>query len=125
MSSTYVIVIRVIQGLVSGLAFPSVYNLFRVWTGLEERATLMSVVFSAVAGATVVNFPLASLLCKSGLDGGWPMVFYVPGNQICPYAITMYQNVLLCDRSYRIAVVSGLSTSCFWSPRQASENNAE
>lgn len=65
--------------MVSGFAFPSVYRIFNVWSSPEERATLMSIVYSAVAAATVVNYPLSSLLCETGLDGGWPMVFYVPG----------------------------------------------
>ena len=29
--------------------------------------------------ANIVTFPLSGLLCESGIDGGWPMVFYVPG----------------------------------------------
>jgi hypothetical protein len=32
--------------------------------------------------ANVVNFPLAATLCYSGMDGGWPMIFYVPGQQL-------------------------------------------
>ena len=29
--------------------------------------------------ANIVTFPLSGILCESGIDGGWPMVFYVPG----------------------------------------------
>ena len=76
--------IRVIQGLVSGLAFPSTYNLFGKWSSPEERATIMSVVFSGIPVAIIVNFPLSSALCESGIDGGWPMVFYIPGSTPCP-----------------------------------------
>ena len=71
--------VRVIQGLVSGLAFPSTYNLFSKWSSPEERATIMSLVFSGIPVAIIVNFPLSSALCESGIDGGWPMVFYIPG----------------------------------------------
>merc|ERR1719510_185678 len=39
----------------------------------------MSIVYSAIPLATIVNYPLSSFLCESGLDEGWPMVFYVPG----------------------------------------------
>ena len=70
---------RVIQGMVSGFAFPSVYRIFSVWSSPEERATLMSIVYTGVAFATVVNYPFSSLLCETDLDGGWPMIFYVPG----------------------------------------------
>ena len=71
--------IRVIQGLVSGLAFPSTYNLFNKWASPEERATIMSIVFSGIPIAIIVNYPLSSALCESGIDGGWPLVFYIPG----------------------------------------------
>ena len=72
-------VIRIIQGLVSGVAFPSLYNLFAVWSSPNERATLMSIVLSGLALANVVNLPFSAALCATGIDGGWPMVFYVPG----------------------------------------------
>ena len=75
----YVMVIRIIQGLVSGVAFPSLYNLFAVWSSPNERATLMSIVLSGLALANVVNLPFSAALCATGIDGGWPMVFYVPG----------------------------------------------
>lgn len=48
---SYVMIIRVLQGMVSGLAFPSMYNLFNVWASPDERATLMSLVFSGMATA--------------------------------------------------------------------------
>ena len=49
------------------------------WTGPDERATLMSISFAGIPTATVTIFPLTSWLCQSGVDGGWPMAFYVPG----------------------------------------------
>lgn len=73
------IVVRVLQGLASGLAFPSTYNLFNKWASPEERATIMSVVFSGIPVAIIVNYPLSSALCESNIDGGWPLVFYIPG----------------------------------------------
>ena len=85
--------LRVIQGMVSGFAFPSVYRIFSVWSSAEERATLMSIVYSAVAAATVVNYPLSSLLCETGLDEGWPMIFYVPG--LCGLILAAFFHVLV------------------------------
>ena len=61
------------------MAFPSLYNLFAVWSGPEERATLMSLVFSGISFANMINLPFSAGLCATGIDGGWPMVFYVPG----------------------------------------------
>jgi len=74
-----VICVRAAQGLVSGLSFPSVYALLGHWSSPAERATLMTFVYAGIPAACVANFPLASLLCETGVDGGWPMVFYVPG----------------------------------------------
>ena len=45
----------------------------------DERATLMSAVMSGIVLANVINLPLAGGLCATGIDGGWPMIFYVPG----------------------------------------------
>ena len=78
-SPALVVLVRVVQGLASGLSFPSLYNLFSVWTDPGERATLMSMAYAGIPTATVATFPLTSWLCYSGLDGGWPMAFYVPG----------------------------------------------
>ena len=74
-----VVVVRVLQGLASGLSYPSLYNLCSSWTDPGERATLMSIAYAGIPTATVATFPLTSWLCYSGLDGGWPMAFYVPG----------------------------------------------
>ena len=71
--------VTLILGLVSGLAVPSLYNLFAIWSGPEERATLMSIVFSGISFANMINLPFSAGLCATGIDGGWPMVFYVPG----------------------------------------------
>ena len=74
-----------IQGLVSGLAYPSTYNLFNKWSSPEERATIMSFVFAGIPVAIIVNYPFSSALCESGIDGGWPLVFYIPGNGYLVY----------------------------------------
>ena len=70
---------RIIQGLVSGVVFPSFYNLFSIWSSPEERATLMSIVMSGIVLANVINLPLAGALCATGIDPGWPMIMYTPG----------------------------------------------
>lgn len=72
--------LRIIQGLVSGVVFPSFYNLFSIWSSPEERATLMSIVMSGIVLANVINLPLAGALCATGIDRGWPMIMYTPGN---------------------------------------------
>ena len=64
------VAVRAIQGLFSGLAYPSTYNLFNKWTSPEERATIMSIVFAGIPVAIIVNYPLSSAFCESGIDGG-------------------------------------------------------
>merc|ERR1711953_527334 len=76
LDEAYVIVVRIVQGLVSGVAFPSLYNMFAVWSNKNERATLMSVVLSGLSLANVINLPFSAGLCATI---GWPAVFYVPG----------------------------------------------
>ena len=75
--SGFVFAIRIIQGLMSGLAIPSIYKMFGVWASPMERATLMAVVLSAEALASVINPPLSGYLCSTA--NGWPMIFYAPG----------------------------------------------
>merc|ERR1719320_2264992 len=84
------LLIRFVQGLASGLAFPSLYNLFTSWTSPEERATLMSMAYAGIPTATVATFPLSSWLCKSGIHGGWPMAFYVPGTTGLAWSALFY-----------------------------------
>ena len=74
-----IIALRIIQGLVSGVVFPSFYNLFSIWSSPDERATLMSIVMSGIVVANVINLPLAGALCATGIDRGWPMIIYTPG----------------------------------------------
>ena len=72
------------------MAFPSLYNLFAVWSGPDERATLMSIVFSGISFANMINLPFSAALCATGIDGGWPMVFYVPGALGLLWCVTFY-----------------------------------
>ena len=95
-SPSLLIGVRVLQGLASGLSFPGVYNLCTIWTHRKERATLMSVTFSALYAANVTTSPLTSWLCNSGIDGGWPMAFYVPGTTGAIWCILFY--VLIYSR---------------------------
>jgi len=73
------VVVRIFQGLVAGIAYLSVYSLLRNWSAPNERTTLMSLVWCGFPIALMINFPLSTALCHSGIDGGWPMVFYTPG----------------------------------------------
>ena len=55
-------------GLVSGVVFPSFYNLFSVWSSPDERATLMSAVMSGIVVANVINLPVRTTIFFFFLD---------------------------------------------------------
>ena len=66
--------------MLTGLALPSVYSTLMVWSGVEEKTTLIAIAFGGFTAANIVNYPLSSLLCYTGVDGGWPLIFYVPAS---------------------------------------------
>ena len=76
--------------MVSGLTYPCLYNILTQWSGTADRATLMSLAFAGIPTSTMTTFPLTSWLCKSGLDGGWPMAFYVPGTTCLVWCVVFY-----------------------------------
>ena len=45
----------------------------------------MSFVYAGIPIACIINYPLASVLYQTGIDGGWPMTFYVPGKANCSF----------------------------------------
>lgn len=70
---------RVIQGLATALGVSAVYAMWGNWAPVEERATLVGIVFTGNMFANAVVFPTSALLCRHGFAGGWPSVFYVFG----------------------------------------------
>ncbi len=71
--------LRVHQGLSTGFCLPSVVQMVGAWSTRADRTTLLALAFLGLSVAGITNFPLSSALCYSGVDGGWPLVFYVPG----------------------------------------------
>lgn len=69
--------LRLVQGVFTGLALPSLYSTLGRWSGSDERATIMSFSFAAMPLAAALNYPITSALCEA--DGGWPNVFYWQG----------------------------------------------
>lgn len=49
------------------------------WSLDGERAALLALFFGGAPVATILCAPATSVLCYSGLDGGWPSVFYFNG----------------------------------------------
>ncbi|XP_059084205.1 uncharacterized transporter slc-17.2-like isoform X2 [Tigriopus californicus] len=71
--------IRFLQGCFQGAILPTAYSLIPGWGSPAERTFLMAVVMSGLVLSNVLTPAIAGSLCLSGVDGGWPMIFYIPG----------------------------------------------
>jgi MFS transporter, ACS family, solute carrier family 17 (sodium-dependent inorganic phosphate cotransporter), member 6/7/8 len=58
---------------------PAVYSTWNKWSSPEEKTSLLAISFAGSAVGMVINYPISALLCFTGLNNGWPMIFYVPG----------------------------------------------
>lgn len=80
--------IRVCQGLLSGLIFPSSHNMLGRWTPPAERPRFTAFVYGGMSMGTVAAMGGAGMLCSSPL--GWPSAFYVPGALGLSWCILWY-----------------------------------
>ncbi|KAJ8317628.1 hypothetical protein KUTeg_005532 [Tegillarca granosa] len=78
-SYIFLIVIRIILGVCSGVCFPAMHALWGQWAPPGERSKLVGFTYAGAQVGNVVTFPIAGLLCKYGFAGGWPSIFYVLG----------------------------------------------
>jgi ACS family sodium-dependent inorganic phosphate cotransporter len=70
------IAIRVIQGFFSGVAFPSIYDVFAKWAPPQERSRITTFTFTGNYAGTVITMPLGGFLAAYF---GWESVFYFFG----------------------------------------------
>lgn len=73
------LVLRIIVGITSGVAYPAMHSLWATWAPPLERSKLVSFTYAGAQVGNVITFPLAGLLCKYGFAGGWPSIFYILG----------------------------------------------
>ncbi|KAG8226043.1 hypothetical protein J437_LFUL005404 [Ladona fulva] len=90
-------VLRVLQGLCSGVILPGMHVMFSLWFPAEERLSFSGAIFSGIYGGTVVGMAASGPLSKWPLEGGgWPMVFYFLGAigafLIIPWWLLCYSN---------------------------------
>ncbi|XP_069705479.1 putative inorganic phosphate cotransporter isoform X2 [Periplaneta americana] len=69
------IFLRVIQGIIGGVTWPSMHNLTASWIPPNERSKFLSAYMGSSIGAAL-TYPLCGLLISWF---GWPSVFYVTG----------------------------------------------
>ncbi|XP_052803963.1 uncharacterized transporter slc-17.2-like isoform X1 [Mya arenaria] len=78
--SPYLLMVgRVIIGMGEAMMYPGMQSLWARWSPPHERSRLVGFAFGGSQLGNALTFPLASLLCAYGFDGGWPSVFYVTG----------------------------------------------
>lgn len=73
------IFIRALEGLAQGVTMPAMYSLMGRWLPDSEKGLLSAIIYCGINMGTVVTMPLAGILCRSTLMGGWPSAFYVVG----------------------------------------------
>ncbi|GBN74032.1 Putative inorganic phosphate cotransporter [Araneus ventricosus] len=79
--TTFLIIVRALQGVAQGVTFPAIYNLLGRWTAEEEKTLVEAVVISGINIGTVAGMPLAAKLTNSEFFGGWPSAFYIIGER--------------------------------------------
>ncbi|GAB6024757.1 hypothetical protein CHUAL_009884 [Chamberlinius hualienensis] len=67
---------RVLVGMGLAVFTPSLHRLISQWSPPNERSRFSAWVYSGNQFGVVVSMPVASALCKSDLNGGWPWPFY-------------------------------------------------
>ncbi|CAF3872931.1 unnamed protein product [Rotaria sp. Silwood1] len=84
---TLLIVIRVLIGMASGLAFPSAAALWGKWIPTFERSTVPPAAQTGASIGIIFTTPLVSIMTENGFIGGWPSAFYVFGITSCIWFI--------------------------------------
>jgi ACS family sodium-dependent inorganic phosphate cotransporter-like MFS transporter 5 len=74
-----VFVLRIMQGAICSMVFPSFQAIIGRWAVPNERSRMSTMLLTGAMVGNIVTFPLAGYLCKCGFGGGWPSVFYVTG----------------------------------------------
>ncbi|XP_031735090.1 sialin isoform X1 [Anarrhichthys ocellatus] len=76
LGASYVIAVRVLEGIGEGVTFPSMYTMWAAWAPPLERSRLLTISYIGAQLGTVVSLPLSGEICFY-LD--WTYVFYIFG----------------------------------------------
>ncbi|KAK7489398.1 hypothetical protein BaRGS_00019342 [Batillaria attramentaria] len=74
----FLIGVRVVQGLLQGLVFPSMQVILSKWVPATERSRLVAFTYAGCQAGTVFGMLSAGYLCDVP-QLGWPSVFYIGG----------------------------------------------
>ncbi|XP_055691165.1 sialin-like [Lutzomyia longipalpis] len=78
------ITIRIIMGLIEGVAVPAVYDVINHWTPKEERTTITGITIMGTTAGVIFSFMLSGQLAE---HLGWESIFYVLGGLGCVWFI--------------------------------------
>ncbi|XP_061645522.1 sialin [Phyllopteryx taeniolatus] len=76
LGASYLIAVRVLEGVGEGVTFPAMYNMWAAWAPPLERSRLLTISYIGAQIGTVVSLPLSGEICFY-LD--WTYVFYIFG----------------------------------------------
>ncbi|GIY75444.1 putative inorganic phosphate cotransporter [Caerostris extrusa] len=81
------VVVRVIEGLGEGVAFPAMNTLIGQWAPRLERSRIASFIYTGSNLGTVGTLAASGALSNSTFLGGWPSVFYICGALGCVWFV--------------------------------------
>merc|ERR1712038_1756905 len=83
-----VICVRILQGLVEGVTYPSVHGIWRWWAPPLERSRLATLAYMGSYGGAVLGMPISGFLAD---NIGWPAPYYFYGCAgICWYMFWLW-----------------------------------
>ncbi|XP_013378690.1 sialin isoform X2 [Lingula anatina] len=75
----FLIFMRILVGLGSGVAFPVMHTIWANWAPPMERSKLTGLTYAGTQLGNILTLPLGGFLCQYGFDGGWASIFYILG----------------------------------------------
>ncbi|XP_071954981.1 vesicular glutamate transporter 1-like [Antedon mediterranea] len=113
-----VIFIRILQGLVEGVEYPSIHGMWSKWAPPLERSMLATIAFAGSYAGAVVGMPLAGVLVEYA---GWPSPFYFFGVMGITWAIVFivishdspssHPTITLQEKNYILESIGERATS--------------
>ncbi|GBM59631.1 Sialin [Araneus ventricosus] len=78
-------VIRILEGLGEGLAFPAITQAISNWSPRFERSRISSIICCGVPIGNIIGSPISGFLSSTDFIGGWPSIFYLFGSFGCAW----------------------------------------
>ncbi|GFS87265.1 hypothetical protein NPIL_331311 [Nephila pilipes] len=78
--STFIIAIRILQGLSEGLTFPAITYALSNWAPKSERSRISAIIGLGMPIGNILAMPLSGFMSSIDMFGGWPSTFYLFGS---------------------------------------------